>query len=274
MYERMTYVNHLGERIEFGTGGYYVNANGVHDYTWTVASRGGRIASFTRGVTKYTLPVAVTGETQEEATARRNRLLDVADADVTALQPGRLFVGDYFLRCYVMASAKKQYNRDRRFYLTTLTLVSDDAYWVKEYTASFSGELASGGSDALDYPYDFAFDYMSPLRVQAVTNVSYAPADFVLNLYGPCESPSVRVGGHEYAVNHAAAAGEYITVDSRARTLTLTQAGGAKTNIFKDRGLTDYLFERIPPGTSNVTWEGELRFDLTILAQRSEPLWT
>lgn len=272
-YEKMTYTNHLGERIELGSGGYFVNANGLHDYAWTPSSRGGRIASFSRGVTKYTLPVAVTGGTEAEATARRNRLLDVTDADVDAMQPGRLTIGDYFLRCYIMASQKKQYNRDRRFYLTTLTVVSDDAYWVKEYTSSFSSELATGASGALDYPYDFAFDYMSPLLVQAVNNVSYAPADFILNLYGPCENPVVRVAGHEYAVSHSAAAGEYITIDSRARTLTLTKASGVKVNIFKDRGLTDYIFERIPAGTSSVTWDGELRFDLTVLARRSEPLW-
>lgn len=30
-YEKMTYTNHLGERIELGSGGYFVNANGLHD---------------------------------------------------------------------------------------------------------------------------------------------------------------------------------------------------------------------------------------------------
>ena len=48
MLESLKYKNHLGEIIDFGKDGLFVNASDLHDYAWAVTSKGKRIAALTR----------------------------------------------------------------------------------------------------------------------------------------------------------------------------------------------------------------------------------
>ena len=43
---------------------------------------------------------------------------------------------------------------------------------------------------------------------------------------------------------------------------------------FSDRNRDDYIFEKIPSGSNDVSWDGAFGFDVTLLEERSEPKWT
>lgn len=273
MLEQLKYVNHLNEVFEFGANGVYVDENELHNFEWTVNQKGGRISSLSHAVRSRKLPVTIICETEKEGLAARNRLMEVTEKDVLAFKPGRLIVGDYYYKCYITKSQKKEYMKSKRSMTLTLTVTTDTPVWIKETTYYYPVEL---GTDYpyLDYGYDFPIDYMPPMTVNALSNPGFVPSDFRLIIYGPFQLPVIYVGEHYYKVNCSAEEGEYLTIDSKAKTITLTGVTGETTNKFSDRDTASYIFEKIPAGNNTISRSGAFGFDLVLLEERSEPKWT
>ena len=272
MLERLKYKNHMGEVIDFGRSGVFVGGNNLHDYSWTVSQKNSKISAFKREVTTRTLPVIIFCSTPEEGVAVRNRLMEVAEKDVLAKKPGRIIIGDYYFSCFVTGSKKRGYLASRRKMEVDLTIHSDAPYWVREDTHSFRKNGAS--AFGLDYPHDYVFDFTSSFKNSTIINTDFTASNFRMIIYGPCKDPSVYVSGHAYVVNSDVAAGEYLTIDSAAKTVTKTATDGTITNVFNLRGRESYIFEKIHSGDSSVTWAGDFGVDIILLEERSEPKWT
>lgn len=272
-FERLKYINHLGQVIDFGVDGFYVNANDMRDYEWEVKTRSDKITGFKRGMTSKTLPVVVFSENEQDAINKKNRLFEEVEKDVISKQPGKVVIGDYYYKCFVVGSSKAKYVKDKRFAMFGLGLVSDEPFWVKESMHSFR-KLDNGEDENLDYPYDYPYDYYSGSANQHIVNTFFAPVDFRMTIFGAVVNPSINIGGHVYKVNVTLSAGEYLTIDSAEKTIVLTQNNGTKVNKFDYRDRANYVFEPIPSGSSPVTWVGNFSFDITLLEKRSEPKWT
>lgn len=67
MLEKIIFRNHLGEEIESGQGGFYVNSNDLRDYTWSYEESSDRIVGFKRGIVKKSIPIVILTENEEEA---------------------------------------------------------------------------------------------------------------------------------------------------------------------------------------------------------------
>jgi hypothetical protein len=83
------------------------------------------------------LPLVVKCNSDEEAVAVMNRLHELAEADVEAKIPGKVFVGDYYTIGFITASAKSNYLITKRMCHIELTLTSDDPAWYREQTYAF-----------------------------------------------------------------------------------------------------------------------------------------
>ena len=272
MLERLQYKNHMGEVIDFGRSGIFVSGNELHNYNWTISQKNGKISSFKRDITKRSLPVVIFCPTVEEGNAARNRLMEVAEKDVLANKPGRIIIGDYYYQCYITESKKSKYLASRRKMDVKLTVMSDAPYWVREELHSFR---KNGANDVgLDYPHNYEFDFTSSYRNAILVNTGFTASNFRMIIYGPCTSPLVYVAGHAYVVNGEVEDGEYITVDSVAKTITKTAVDGTTTNVFNLRGRESYIFEKIKSGGSTVIWDGDFGVDIILLEERSEPKWT
>lgn len=271
MLEQLKYKNHVNEVFEFGKDGIFVNLNDLHDYEWTVTKKGNRIASLDYAISKRKLPIVIICETEEQGIQARNKLLEVVEKDVLAMQHGKIIIGDYYFRCFVTKSQKKDYLTTKRMMEVTLTLTTDYPYWVKESTITFGGAVSGVG---LDHTYDFPYDYTSSVQVREVNNTGFVASDFRMIIYGPCPNPGVYVNGHLYQVNCDVGEGVYLTIDSSAKKIYLTDNDGAITNVFNLRNRDSYVFEKLAPGKNAVTWDDDFNFDITILEERSEPKWT
>lgn len=271
MLEQIKYINHRNEELEFGKESLYANANDLRDFVWNVVSKNNRISGFTRGVITKSLPVVIACRNEEAGLKIRNKLFEIAEKDVLALQHGKLLIGDYYLKCYITGSKKGEYLKSKRSMNVDLTISTDYPYWVKETTTTFNYWEGSLGTN-LDYNRDFPSDYTSNLIGKQLNNTDFVPSNFRLNFYGICENPSVIIGGHEYAVNVSVGANEYLTVDSIEKTIVLTHTDGTKENCFNFRNRDSYIFEKMPSGISNVAG-GNFKFDITLLEERSEPKW-
>ena len=273
MLEQLKYQNHINEVFEFGKDGIFVDMNDLHDYEWTVTKKGNRIAALDRSIVNRKLPVIIICQTEAKGLAARNNLMEVVEKDVLAMQHGKIIIGDYYFKCFVTKSQKKNYLTTKRWMELTLTLTTDFPFWLKETTTSFSIGRDSTGV-GLDLNHDFPYDFTTDVSIREVNNTSFAPSNFRMVVYGPCSKPSLMVGGHAYQVDCKVPYKGYLTIDSVVKKIYLTAADGTQTNVFHLRNRDSYIFEKIQPGKNPVAWDGGFSFDITLLEERSEPKWT
>lgn len=278
MLERIQYKNHLDEVLDFGLNGMFVNESDLRNYLWSYTSKNNRISDFSRGIGKKKLPVIIACSSEEEGIAKRNALFEVAEKDVLAKKHGKIIIGDYYMKCFIVGSEKSDYLTGKKSMMVKLVIVTDFPAWVKESTSAFrkyDSPFASGaGGQNLDFPYDYAFDYAPEFLNQNLVNEDFVPTNFRMVIYGPCVAPEIFISGHKYNTSTEIATNEYMVVDSIAKTVDLYRTNGEKVNCFNQRNRESYLFEKIPSGANIVTWEGDFGFDITLLEERSEPKWT
>ena len=272
MLEQLKYKIHRNEVFEFGKDGIFVDTNELHDYEWTVTKKGNRIAALDREITKRKLPVVIICGTEAEGTAARNKLMEVVEKDVLAMQHGQIIIGDYYFRCFVTKSQKKNYLITKRYMEITLTLTSDFPYWVKETSYSFRNTDVGGAGKNLDMNHDLPYDFFA--SSDRMNNTGFVASNFRMIIYGACANPSVYVSGHLYNVNCDVGTNEYLTIDSVSKKIFVTANDGTITNVFNLRNKESYIFEKIQPGINSVVIEGGFGVDIILLEERSEPRWT
>ena len=193
-----------------------------------------------------------------------DELRRVADADVMARTPLASDVDDI------------HYGR----LSTGLKIALLDGAWWRRVVRSFMPSGSSGSDTYLDYPHDFPYDYQAASSTADVTPSVLTPSDVYLVVFGPAVNPYIIVGGNRYQVNVSVPAGGYLVVDGRDKTINLTLADGTVQNVFSSgvrgsgAGGGSYIFERVPAGTSEVTYDGSFGFDLGWYEEEGEPPWS
>ena len=276
MLDSFVFENHLGQRFVGLDNGVFLNYSDLRDYSWSYDTINNRISRIYRSITTKSIPLVVYCQSDAEAVAVKNRLLELAEADISALLPGKVYIGDYYINGYITASKKSEFLVTKRLCKIDLTLTCDDSAWYREQTHKFlPGEESSlGTGGGTDYPYDYPYDYALSLVGRNIVCDSVGNNAFRLLIYGEATNPSVVIGGHSYTINGSVGKGETLLIDSLTKTITLTTAMGNKVNWFDKRTRDSYIFEPIPKGQNAVSWSGAFGFDLTVIEERSEPKWT
>lgn len=278
MLENFIFENHLGMRFEGLPNRVYLRSNELRNYTWSYDTINNRISRFFHSVTQRKLPLTVICGSKEEADAVKNRLLDLAEADIAAVLPGKVYVGDYYTTGYITESKKSNYRILGRYCDIDLILTSEKPTWNRETLYAFNGSTVigpSGGvaSSGLDYPFDYKYDYTTSTTTMQVAADSVRVSNFKLKIYGEATDPSVMINDHVYRVYGRIRPGETLVIDSLNKTITLTTATGSKVNWFANRDRQSYVFEPLPTGINSVLYNGLFKFDLTVIEERSEPRW-
>lgn len=274
MLEKIIYRNHLGEEVRFGENGVYANENDLRNFTWGVVSRNDKITSFKKGISKKSLQCMIICHDENKGAEIRNRIFEIMEKDVLAGKYGKMIVGDYYLRCYVTESKKKDYIRDKRYMIVDFIVQTDLPAWIKE-NANVFGADSESAAGFLDFEYDFPYDFKNSLLNGIVTNAGFVESNFRMIIYGKVSNPTLYIGGHEYSVNVDVEEGEYLTIDSVEKTVILTRNDGEAVNCFNLRNKDSYIFQKISAGDNAITSSNsQIYFDIIILDERSEPKWT
>lgn len=282
MFEQIKFINHINEVMEWGKNGIFVNYNDLHDYSWGFTNDNNRISSFSKGIVQKSIPIVICCNSEEQGILLKNQLMEYAEKDVLALQHGKIIIGDYYLKCFITGSKKGDYLVDKGCMKATLTVTTDYPQWVKESTVSFRTDgsvvtdepTETSGKRNFDFNYDFPYDYTSGMRKKTLNNTGFVGSNFKLIIFGPAVNPAVHIAGCTYKVNCDVQEGEYLTIDSLAKTVILTRSDGTEVNEFNQRNRASYIFEKIPSGNNPVTCDGDFGFDVILLEERSEPKWT
>ena len=272
MLDKFIYENHLGQRFEEDC--VYLNYSDLRDYLWSFDTMNSRISRFFRPITERKLPLTIVGKSGDEATAIKNKLLEIAEVDIVAMIPGKVYSGEYYTQGYITGSAKSKYLINKRFCRLDLTLTSDDPTWYRERLHRFYPTANTVAGEGRDFPFEYSYDYITKARTtQNIECDSISSNAFKIVVYGAVENPSIKIGGHEYSINGTVGTDEMLLIDSLSKKITLTAQTGQKINWFNRRSRESYIFEQIPAGINNVSWDGTFGFDLTVIEKRSEPRW-
>lgn len=278
MLEKIKFINHMNETMDWGSNGIFVKYNDLHNYSWEYKKENNKISYFSQSIVKKSVPIVIACHSEEEGVQIKNRLLEICEKDVLAMQHGKLVIGDYYLKCFVSGSSKSDYLYHKGYLKITLTIVTDYPQWIKESTVTFRSSADStaveGTKRNLDFNVDFAYDYASELLGKTLNNTGFVGTNFRLIIYGAVTNPIVFIAGHRYQVNYVVEINEYLTIDSVQKTITLTKRNGEVVNCFNHRDRDSYIFEKIPSGNNAVNWNGEFGFDVILVEERSEPKWT
>lgn len=295
MLEKIRYVNSRGESLEFGAAGIYVNENDLRDWEWSYSTGYNRTRNLARKRNERTLPVRIWADTEIQGINIKNRLHDVTEVDVVAGTPGRLYVGDWYIPCYVVGSEKSNYLISKRILSVNLTLAVDSGSWYCSEALNFSdqnnltsavvGEALVGyavvGSSGEDdagafylYDYDYPRSYPFSSKSDYLVNDCVAPCAWKITVHGPAANPAITIGDRAHRLNYEVPAGAYVEIDSRVRTITLHKADGTTANLFRYRDKEDDIFAPIPNGSHWISWNGDYSFSIEMYKERSEPRWT
>lgn len=271
------YLNSVGRRIDFTGENYKMLAvSDLFDYRWEYATRGVsvlHIASFNKRFVEKQVPLVISAETKDEYYHKIADLLEIIDSDISSGVPGRLYVGETYLQCFFTASEKPKRYLNTRTTTINLRLIAENGNWIREERKSFLPVISGAREDGLDYSHDYAFDFCSNLANRRMVNSNYTASNFEMIIYGPCLNPAISVGIHTYEVDADLRAGEYMVVNSSGKKVYKVKKDGEQVNLFYARGRDYYIFEKIPSGTVSVSWNGSFGFDITLLSERSEPVW-
>lgn len=282
MYEVFKYVNHLGETLTAGEDNkLYVNENDLRDYTWDTVTKGEKISGFEKKITSKSVPLRVIGADYDEKNDILNNLFQVGEKDVLATQYGRIYIGDYYLKCYISGSKKSNYlKKALRYAEDEIQITTDYPWWTKEIQYSYTPMNDSGGDYPiittkrnLDYNFDYNIDYSSSDGAKTIFNSSIVPSNFMIRMYGGAVNPYVKVNNHIYQIYDTLYDNEYVEINSATKKVIKKKFDDTTESAYSKRNRDYYIFEKIASGYNQVLWDGTFSFDLIIYDERSEPLW-
>lgn len=267
------------ERINFCQWPYMVTGGDLFDGSYDEIEDDDRIQGFKKKITSKTLniEIAKTGLISLEKAV--DTLEDIIEKDIVNMTPGRLYVGESYMKCWISKSEKGRWIYDQEQISADLKVVSDYPYWIKEETFRYYKQQEDSVEEYLDYPYDMPHDYKKTGSDQTINNNNHVPSGFKMIIYGPCINPLIRINNHVYELKTELQESEYIIIDSstryaRDRKIIKVKKDGTEENVFNSKNNESSIFEKIPVGISTVSWNGSFGFDIILFCERGTPKWT
>lgn len=273
------YVNSAGVKIDLMAPPYMLQTGDLFNYAWDYekvesSSISENITNFTSGVKEMELTLSIMNYSRESYQNAIDHFFEVAEYDVAKRTPGKLYVGDQYMQCYIIASEKTDWEYDIELLDNKITLASEYAFWIKEKFFTFVPSAKEKTGDYLDCPFDCPFDLMGDeIGTGSVTIDHYDTCNFLVNIYGACTNPRIKIGKNLIGVTTKLDKNEYLTIDSRDRSVVRTRVNGVEVNEFDNRYKEGSIFDKVEPGYNLVSWDGSFGFDLTVYTERKDAAW-
>lgn len=268
----IVYESSTGAVIQLNSGIYVGKPNDLFSREWDYKIGYRALATASRGARKVSFKAFFADMAQADT------FRHYADSDMQKGTPGTISVDGWFQQCFVVASEVDGIGSD--FFATKLTIVLLDGVWHKGTTTAFVPVRDSADYEFLDLPHDLPYDLGVAPPQQYAINPGYTDSPAKLIVYGPAVNPSVRLAGNLYQVDVTVPEGGYMDIDPLRRTVIVVAADGSTMDAFSKAhrgsgaGSGEYIFERVPAGTSEISWDNSFGFDLTLYEEEGEPAWS
>src|SRR5699024_10797764 len=137
-----------------------------------------------------------------------------------------------------------------------------------------AGGATSASPDAKRYNGRYPCKYGTGYSQTTLDNtVGSWETPMIITIYGEAVNPSLSIGGNQYTLNTTLAANERAMIDQHHKKIYKIGTTGIETNIFNTRDKSTDIFKFAPVGMVSVLYNGDYSLDITLIHQRSEPLW-
>ncbi len=271
------------EKLDFMNETYRVNVQELISYEWeygmseNIGRNGGKITDFKRSIAQKEITVAISGRNRTIYSEALNLFLMVTERDIQNLTPGRLYMGENYLTCYLInSSPSSAWNPWITFMEKQVSVLSEYPFWCTETTIEYlPSRRIEAESPYLDYSYCYPYDYLRDMSgIRILENGHFSSCDFQIVVYGPVLNPKIEIAGHPYEVYTTLYDDEYMMIDSRNGKVWKKTKDGNETNLFNYRRKDQSIFQKIPPGNSPVVFNQQFGFSVTLFKERSEPEWS
>lgn len=270
------YVGHTGtEFILDGLPGIGMRRGEVLDWEYSVQELGGSVDCLYRDSRPFDGSFFVGPDGSISASERLDALMDITARDIAANDPGRLYVGDWFIPVYLIG-LEKDYTIDDELFECVGRFITDHPRWRRERELQFRPREDVEG---VDYPHDYPHDYSPSWFSGAVNNSSPIPCAVRICIQGPAQDWHVRIADNVHVCKKALDEGERLLIDGFAEEIWFTDKLGNTSNafdtwsgVFKE-GSGSFVFERAPSGCSPISWDGCDALSITLCEERDEWLW-
>ena len=226
-----------------------------------------RVSGFTRGPAQYKSELLFYGSVEEQ-TELINDLHDDFEGDMRRKKTGRIIVEGQYLDCYVIGVDARHNNG-----VTTdnIQIYAPYPYWMQEQKIVLDASSVTVGS-FLDFEYDFDYDFTAPVIGRKIIKSDFPfDSEFQMVIYGLAVNPRIVINGYPYTLYATIPQGAYVIIDSKQRSIMMYNTNGTRTDLFNFRNKTESIFQKIPAGDLDITWDSSYGVDLTVFHERSEP---
>ena len=143
---KVYYQNSSGRRFTlYGDGLSYIDPMELHTFGWSytlsnnLSGQGSVASNFARYARTFELELRMRGYSVQEFLNQVNTLHDITEADVCAAQPGRLYVDEQYLTCYLtVAGDEPRHPRGTPWMTRTVTVLAVEPYWCTPVTVNLA----------------------------------------------------------------------------------------------------------------------------------------
>ena len=274
----IVYENHEGKRITLNKRPYkLLNIDNLYDIDRDFTRKNGRITSFNNGTSEKSVELDVLSIKDISWKNAYEEMQNIFNTDTYAQKPGKLYVGEYYLECFIYAILPKSINLTHPYVTCTLRIISNDFIWLKPTRYTYlSSDATPGSHHTKRYPYMYPFRYQARVGVGTMFNPVSFSSHFQMIFYGLVKNPVVVINDHVYGVDTEVSENEYLIIDysgEHKREIKLHKRDGNIEDKFNDRNRQSGVFTKIEPGKSTVQWSGNFTFDIIVYEERSQPKW-
>lgn len=271
---KVYYQNSRSQVVDFMSFPYRISQEDLRNWSWDVDSfestAGTKISRIYRKMATKKVMLHIRGTEEKSFYEAMDDLVDITDYDIVSNTPGKLYVDDMYISCYITASTKTNFWVINGSCDLELEITVQNPVWIRSDSAVVEDVTID---DSVEHTYPYGYPYGYPIRIfkRQINNDGLVPANFIMRIMGMCVNPEVTIGGVKHKINATAIAGQYFEVDSLSKTVYLVDKYGKKANMFKYRGT--HLFDKIPVGANTISANGSYIVQLEVMVERSEPRW-
>lgn len=269
------YVSSSGKQFDFVCDNIKVSSGNFHSYAWrpdvTNKTIGDNVRRFKKEAITYQTTITVRGDLETRKSIM-NDMTDAFEYDVIHRTPGTIIYGEYYIKAYVISSDTGV--SDDSIYWSDRAVEFYCPYpkWIRKTGYMFlSTEMSS--HDNKTYPGRYPYRYVNSSGDGYIINPNAIESNAEIVIFGPVVNPQVTIGKNIYMVNIVLEDIEYLTIDTRTKSIIKTMANGDTVNAFHCRRKGSAFFGKIEPGMNRVSWTGKFMFSVSIYDERSEPKW-
>lgn len=233
-----------------------------------------KISRFYKSMVELPLTISIMSDTAEQFNKLLKDLITCFEKDLASLTTGKLWWNDCYLDVFCIVNEPSDFEEYFEAVEQKLTLLCPYNKWFTKRNVIFSVSQDIESISNADFPYEFGdFDFIPGAKNESIEIEGILGADFIMKMYGPCSNPKITIGDNEYAVNDIILTkDEYISINSREKTIFLHYSNGETENIIYKRK-DNNVFNKIPAGELIINKNKNMEVAITLFEERGEPEW-